>query len=97
MRASRFDSELMSSAICLRFSSVSAKAGHQLARTLDGGKRRAHFVSDEVHGLLIALARGQFRAPVAAHHQVVIAAPAHRKLSELTAAGVAKREHPAGA
>ncbi len=70
------------------------KAGHQLARTLNGGKRRAHFVSDEVHGLLIALPRGKFRAPVAAHYQVVIGSGAqetqrtnHRRRGEA--------EHPA--
>ena len=48
MRARRFDSELMSNAICFRFSSVSAKRKIQLARTLNGRKRRAHFVSDKV-------------------------------------------------
>ncbi len=52
------------------------EAGDQFARPLNGGKRRAHFVSDEVHGLLIAFARGELRAPVAAHHQVVIGAGA---------------------
>ncbi len=48
-------------------------AAHQLAGSLNGGERRAHFVRDEMDGLLVALAFGFRSAQRAADDEVLVA------------------------
>ena len=54
-------------------------ATHQLARSLNGGERRAHLVRDEVDGLLIVAPFGFRLSKSAAHHEMLIAGRGHRR------------------
>ena len=95
MRARRFDSELIISTQLAALRVGQRVAGHQLARSLNGGERRAHFVRGPVNRLLIARLVGFGFAQLAGAPRSADTSPRPIELSQATATGATYGKHDA--
>ena len=93
MRASRLDSWLIISAICLRFSSLDC-SGPSIRWIPDGSERRAHLVRDEMDSLLVMMTLGFSPPKRPPHHEMLVAGGGDGPCSQADAEG-AKAEKPA--